>query len=75
VKFFYNKLKFLHNRYLEIYKECLKRKFNITNYEENFIDLPSDLYNDYSPTSSDIKLNKQRLKEKIQEKPDFYKYY
>jgi hypothetical protein len=75
VKFFYNKLKFLHNRYKLLFKECKKRWFNITNYEESFSDLPEELYNDYSPSQSAIKLNKKRLQEKIDSKPDFYKYY
>ena len=30
-KFFYNKLQFLKNRYIELYKECLNRWFNIQN--------------------------------------------
>jgi len=75
IKFFYNKLKFLHNRYRLIYSECEKRGFKITNYENSFLNLPDGLYNDYSPTEEAIELNKSRLKEKIQKKSHFYKYY
>ena len=73
VKFFYNKLKFLHIRYLDLYKECKKRNFKIENYEDSFNWLPEDLYNDYIPRKQDIDLNKKRLKEKY--KPNFYRYY
>ena len=73
VKFFYNKLQFLHKRYKKLYLECLNRKFNVENYEESFINLPKDLYNDYIPSIEDIKLNQKRLDEKY--KPNFYRYY
>lgn len=33
VKFFYNKLKYLYLRYAELYYECKKRGFNVTNYK------------------------------------------
>lgn len=73
VKFFYNKLKFLHKRYIELYNECLKRNFKIENYEQSFLNLPTELYNDYIPSEVEIEINKQRLKEKY--KPNFYRYY
>ncbi|MDD2907559.1 MAG: pyrimidine dimer DNA glycosylase/endonuclease V [Candidatus Gracilibacteria bacterium] len=73
VKFFYDKLKFLHNRYVSLYKECLNRSFKVENYEESFFNLPAELYNDYEPKSEDIELNKKRLTEKY--KPNFYRYY
>lgn len=37
VKFFYNKIKFLHKRYVSLYKECKKRGFKIQNYENTFL--------------------------------------
>ncbi|MDD5770338.1 MAG: pyrimidine dimer DNA glycosylase/endonuclease V [Candidatus Gracilibacteria bacterium] len=73
VKFFYDKLKFLQKRYLEIYNECLKRGFNIQNYSSNFLGLDANLYNDYFPDEKAIEINRQRLKEKF--KPNFYRYY
>lgn len=77
VKFFYYKIYFLHKRYSELYKECLKRWFNIDNYEDSF-NLPVeflDRYNDFFPTNEEIEISKKRILEKIQEKPWFYKYY
>jgi len=73
VKFFYDKLKFLHKRYNLLYKECLNRNFKVENYEESFLWLPENLYNDFVPSEADIELNKKRLKEKY--KPNFYRYY
>ncbi len=73
VKFFYNKLKFLHKRYNLLYNECLNRKFKVENYEESFLNLPDELYNDYYPLEEDIEINIKRLKEKY--KTNFYRYY
>lgn len=75
VKFFYNKLWWIYNRYIELYKECLKRGFNIQNYTEAFKDCPWMLFNNYQPTEKEINLSKSRIQEKIQQKPLFYKYY
>lgn len=65
VKFFYNKLKYLHNRYLEIYNECINRGFKVTNFEDSFKNLPGELYNDYRPTITDVKIVTRRIDEKL----------
>jgi len=64
VKFFYNKLQYLHNRYNSIYQECLKRNFNVTNYNECFNDLPIELYNNYKEQPNDRKIILERIKER-----------
>ena len=64
VKFFYNKLLYLKNRYEEIYQECLARNFNVTYYGNCWDNVPPELMNDYKPTKNDIKLIKQRILEK-----------
>jgi len=61
VKFFYDKLQYLHNRYLDIYAECVSRGFNVTDYSECFDDLPAELYNDYTPTDTDRMLIRERI--------------
>ena len=61
VKFFYDKLQYLHNRYLDIYAECIARGFNVTDYSECFDDLPAELYNDYTPTDTDRMLIRERI--------------
>ena len=65
VKFFYNKLLFLKNRYIEIYNECKKRKYNVTNYINCWDDLPIELMNDYTPILEDRKIILQRINEKL----------
>jgi len=65
VKFFYNKLQFLHNRYLEIYAECIERGYNVTNYNDCFLGVPQQLYNDYKPTAQDRQLILDRIAEKL----------
>ena len=49
VKFFYDKLAYLHLRYLSLHHECLRRGFSVTNYSEVFNDLPRGLYNNWVP--------------------------
>lgn len=70
VKFFYNKLKYLYLRYYEIYIECKKRGFNVTNYigawdpvmySEGLWD---HLFNTWEPTTKAIELIRQRIKER-----------
>ena len=61
VSFFYNKLKYIHKRYLSIYTEAKRQGYNVTNFEDSFSDLPPELYNDYVPTKRDYKIIKERL--------------
>ena len=67
VKFFYNKIAFLHMRYLEIYSECLSRLFKVENYQQGFLTVLQkypQLYNDYEPTLMGIGLIKERILQK-----------
>lgn len=74
VKFFYDKLKFLEQRQIALVQECKNRGFNISFEKIDFI-FPKSWYNDYIPSDVDIALSKSRLDEKIEQKPDWYKYY
>jgi hypothetical protein len=62
VKFFYNKLGYLHARYVEIRTECEARGFNITDYENAFLGLPDDLYGTWEPRTEDIRIIEERIK-------------
>ncbi len=62
VKFFYNKLGYLLNRYKEIYAECIRRKFDVQDYSSAWDKVPKELMGDYKPTKEDIKLIKERIK-------------
>jgi deoxyribonuclease (pyrimidine dimer) len=73
VKFFYNKLQFLHKRQLSLISECKRRGFNI-NHEKIDILFPESWYNDFIPSEQDIKLSQSRLDEKIAMKPLWYKF-
>lgn len=64
VKFFYNKLGYLLNRYKQIYNECLYRKCNVTDYSGAWKDISPELMSDYTPTVEDIEIISKRLKDK-----------
>ena len=65
VKFFYNKLLYLKNRYISLYNECIKRGFNVQNYINAWDNVPNELMNNYKVEENDIKIIKQRIKEKL----------
>ena len=64
VKFFYNKLLYLKNRYISLYNECIKRGFNVQNYIAAWDNVPQELMNDYTVEANDIKIIKQRINER-----------
>lgn len=63
VKFFYDKLLYLHKRYQKIYNECIKRGFKVTDYSEAFMvqEENNHLVNDWKPTQDAINLIKARI--------------
>ena len=65
VKFFYDKLKYVHDRYVELYDECVKRGYRMTWFGDSFVGLPSDLYNDYSPTPEGTSIVERRIAERL----------
>ncbi|QFR56070.1 pyrimidine glycosylase [Serratia phage Muldoon] len=75
VKFFYDKILFLVKRQNSIIIECLKRGINISNVDINVDDIPDRFMNDYHPSEADVALSQSRLDEKIDMKPNWYKYY
>ncbi len=70
VKFFYDKLLYLHTRYYFLVTEWEARGFKVSDYNEAFESLPKELYNHYFPTDRDRKILIKRLQEKD---PIFYK--
>lgn len=65
VKFFYNKLLYLKNRYIALHKECLRRGFNVTDFSDSFKGLPKNLMNDYVPTKQDKIIIIERINHKL----------
>ncbi len=75
VKFFYNKGKYLHKRYEELIEEMKSRGMNPdpsrTFKREQW---PDDLYNDWLPTTKDLEIIRERITQRINQKPDWYRW-
>lgn len=65
IKFFYDKLLYLKNRYENIYQECRNRNFNVTYYGNAWDNVPIELMNDYHPTNNDIQIITERINQKL----------
>ena len=64
VKFFYNKLLYLKNRYTSLYNECVKRGFNVQNYIAAWDNVPQELMNNYKVKANDIRIIRKRINER-----------
>ena len=75
VKFFYNKGEYLHKRYLSLIDEMKKRGIN-QNSQRKFktAQWPKELYKDWSPNKKDLELIRERINEKIKQKPNWYRW-
>ena len=75
VYFFYNKGKYLNNRYQKLILELEKREFKLSKDrffpKEIFID--NNLYNDWEPSLDDYTIIRERIKNKISMKPEWYR--
>lgn len=65
VKWFYTRLKYLHNRSNELYLELLKRNYDVEDYSSCFENLPQHLYNDWDDSSAKPMLV-ERITERLQ---------
>ena len=65
VKFFYDKLGYLRERYDELTLECIERDFKITDFSDSFLDLPSNLCNNYQERDIDRKIVVERVNERL----------
>ena len=65
VKFFYNKLLYLKNRYIKLYVECVKRGFNVQYYIGAWNNIPKELMNDYRVKANDIRIIRERINHKL----------
>lgn len=65
VKFFYDKLLYLKNRYEALYKECLNRDLNVTYFGNAWEGVPPEFMNDYNPTREDRNIIKDRINERL----------
>lgn len=75
VKHFYNKLQFIKNRHELLKEEGRNRGLNLESITINLEGIPEIFKNDFFPQEKDVILNLQRITEKINLKPKFYKHY
>jgi len=79
VKFFYDKGRYLFNRYLKIRAELLYRNYKIDGLASVYPwsnHFPEDIYfKDWSPAEADLGLIKARIQERIDMKPEWYRYH
>lgn len=77
VTFFYDKGKYLYHRYLKIIDNLKDRGYNLDpDRKADFsVFKENGLYNDWSPNADALRINRQRLAERINAKPEWYKWY
>ncbi|CAB4127320.1 Pyrimidine dimer DNA glycosylase [uncultured Caudovirales phage] len=79
VLFFYNKMQYLSERYDQLSKELMLRGYRKDLDWNPFSDycetIPSMFFGNYVPTPNAIIIIKSRIKERIDSKPNWYKYY
>lgn len=65
VKFFYNKMKFLENRFIALFTEMQNRGYT-ANHTDPSIFHPEDMkfYKDYKPSEKALEINRQRILER-----------
>ncbi len=68
VKFFYNKLGYLLERYKSIYRECVARNYQVSDYSQSWDGIANELMGSYTPTESDRQtiLNRIALRNQTQ---------
>lgn len=70
VRFFYPRLKYLADRQKQLIAEMINRGYNPTYtscLEEEYKDIPKCWWNDWKPTSIDIKINQDRINLRLSE--------
>lgn len=65
VKFFYNKIEYLHKRYVDIRIECIVRNFNVGDFRDSFNAMPKELYKDWQPDDNVRILLKDRINNRL----------
>lgn len=78
VTFFYNKGKYLEQRYAEIKEELLKRGFFFNTespLDPDNMFKDKDFYKEYEPTDKALAIIRTRIAEEIALKPQWYRYY
>jgi deoxyribonuclease (pyrimidine dimer) len=74
ITFFKNKLTYLKKRH-ELLKKEMKNRGYATNKTINLGNFDKELRKDWTPKQCDFELIKQRIIEKLNKKPKYYRYY
>lgn len=75
INFFKDKLQYLYMRKTELVKEMRFRGFKV-NFPLLLIDdLPQKLRNNWKPTINQSMFIRQRIVERLEDKPDFYRFH
>lgn len=76
VLFFYDKLGFIEKRYFALRDEVVKRGFNVT-LKDDIVEFRQVIdpcfYQDFQPDNQAVAVNVERIVEKINAKPNWYK--
>lgn len=68
VKFFYNKLSFIVERYSQLVKECKRRGFKVQHeYLPVVKPISSSLFGSYTPTPDALAINRERIAQRMSE--------
>lgn len=74
VYFFYNKGRYLYRRFQSIQDEMLNR--GMSPEAEFPIEVwPNSLFNDWEPNEAAIAVSRERIAERVSQKPGWYRYY
>ena len=65
VKFFFNKMQFLKNRFESLVDEMLRRGYNPTYKDSSIFNCDEQFMNDYTPTENALKINKERINDRL----------
>lgn len=74
VYWFYDKGKYLHDRFNSIKIEMRKRGFEPLNDFQREL-WPDHLYNDWNPSEVDKEIVRERIRLRISQRPNWYRYY
>lgn len=66
IKFFVDKMYYLHKRHMLLEVECRYRGFNVTDRFPDRFALPTSTFNDYTPIPAAIALNRARINQRLQ---------
>ena len=71
VRFFFDKLTFLKQRYDLLHQECKARGFNVQYIWPETLPQDPNLWKDYQPTEQALFINRERIKERMPAKARF----